>query len=231
MEAILVIIIFIAMMYFSNKYPHYFMIFTILAMVFIAIAGCQAVKEVGGSKVDEFAQQKVDEWVALSGVEVQWGYVPEKYRGRGLDKLPTLGRFLDRGEELPFYISCFPQPATSYPRSHRSIIAQELPFVAVVLGMTVGWCNAVRDSLDDDRHVELYQLVYEWHRWALTRLQEAWLPYRGGTRIPLSREFRAKWVCAVDKAVQEYKQQNPGLPVDTEVLDWIKDNQLWNCRH
>jgi len=196
----------------------------ILALVAATIVGgCQVVKDVGGnvagsfqSSDKKFVQRTINEWVALAGAEIRWNEVPLVYQERKLNDFENFVRFLkDEKTSAPFQPYCSPR-ATSYPRSRRSITKQELYFVAAALSMVVAYCDA-------DPNDEEYQLSYESFKWVLTRMRQAGLPVPAGVQTGLA--------CGLDKDVQEYKQQNPGRSVDAEVLDWIKDNKLWGCRH
>lgn len=187
------------------------------------VVGCQAVKDVGGnvassfqSSEKKFVQRTINQWTTLARVEIRWNEVPMAHQGRNLDNLPTLIRFLrlTASKDVPFVVSCFPR-ATTYPRSRDSIIKQELIIVAVALAQVVVLCNATPDS-------EKYQVEYETVKWVLTRMREA------GLTVPAASQ--QGMVCAMDEMVQQYKQQNAGQPVDADVLDWIKENQLWGCR-
>jgi len=198
----------------------YTLIFTLVAAVITG--GCQTMAEISGnaaspfrSSEKKFVQRTINEWAALSRAEIRWNEVPLTLQDRNLDNLPTLVRFLRHRvdqEGVPFAPSCFPR-ATTYPRSRHSITKQELILVAAALGALVAVCNATPDS-------EKYQIDYESLKWMLTRLREVGLAHAG---------MQNEMVCDIDERVQQYKQQNPGRPVDGDVLDWIKDNQLWNC--
>jgi len=194
------------------------LIFVLVAATIVG--GCQAVKDVGGNVADsfqssdkKFVQRTINEWSALAGAEIRWNEVPVGLQEHNLHNLKNFARFT-KDKEFPVETYCSPR-ATSYPRSRRSITKQELPLIAHALGMTV--------SCDADPNDKLYQVVYEIFKWILTRVRQSGLPVRADWQNGLA--------CVLDKAVQEYKQQNPGRPVDAEVLDWIKANRWWKSYH
>lgn len=187
------------------------------------VGGCQAVKESGDGisksfrqSGKQFVQQKLDEWIDLVGVEVQWNHVPEEYQRQGVGRA-LLGK--NRYAHLAGgYIDCEPSPSVTQERSRESVNSRkELFEIALHLGWTVAAC----DGIDRER----YQLHHEASKWALARFREA------GLR--LTDEMHANMFCGLQREVRRYKQHNPGQPVDAEVLKWFKENYLrggWECR-
>jgi len=172
------------------------------------VGGCQSMKE--------DAHQKIDEWIDLAGVGVYWNHIPENRRRTGLTSF-VLGKNKDGYNS---YGGCEPSPWMAYPRSKESIDSpKELFRFAQELGWGVAEC-------DDGGNRERYQLAYKANKWVLMRWREA------GLR--LTDQQRADVFCGVDWDLRRYKQHNPGRPVDTDVLDFLKDNPLpngWECGH
>jgi len=127
-------------------------------------------------------------------------------------------------------LSCTPQPTLSYPRSRRAVRPNELYFIAMMSGVAVAGCDADHDSADFD--AEVYRVFYKGVKRGLEMLQQLGLL---DFNIPatINATVRASvivpWACLVDVAVQEYKQENPGRPVDADVLNWLKDNKALGC--
>jgi len=188
------------------------------------VGGCQAVKESGDGIAKsfrqsgkEFAQQKIDEWVALAGVEVRWNEIPADRQRTGVTRF-LLGK--DRlGHLYGGRVYCEPSPSVTQERSRESINSQkELFYIAGSLGWAVAVCDG-----DSDR--ERYQVAHEATKWRLARWREA------GLR--LTDEQHANMFCNLKWDVRRYKQHNPGQPVDADVLKWFRKNYLrggWECR-
>jgi len=170
------------------------------------VGGCQSMKE--------DAHQKIDEWIDLAGVGVYWNQVPADRRRTGVTRF-LLGKNKDRYKS---YVDCEPSPRMYYPRSKQSIDSpKELFRFAINLGWSVANCDG-----DGDR--ERYQLAHKANKWVLARWREA------GLR--LTDQQRADIFCGIDGDLRRYKRQKPGRPVDTDVLDFLKDNPLpngWEC--
>lgn len=181
-----------------------------LIVAFIAtvtlVGGCQSVKQ--------DVQQKLDEWIALAEAEVRWNEIPESRQRTGVTRF-ILGKNKDRYQA---YGNCKPSSVLFYPHSKESIDSQkELFRFATQLGWQVADCDGGSDR-------ERYQLAHKANKWALERWREA------GRR--LTDQQRADIFCGVDWDMRRYKQHNPGRPVDTDVLDFLKDNPLpngWEC--
>lgn len=195
-----------------------------LVAVLVAVAivgGCQAVKESGDGigksfrqSGKQFVQQKLDEWIALAGVEVQWNHVPEEFQRQGMARF-VLGK--DKSRSASFNEGCEPSPKMVYPRSRESIDSQKELFE---FARSIGWWIAACDDGDHER----YQLEHEANKWRLARWREA------GLR--LNEWMRSGVFCTLDREVRKYKQRNPGRPVDADVLDFMKVNYLpddWVC--
>jgi len=186
------------------------------------VGGCQAVKESGDGIAKsfrqsgkQFVQQKLDEWIALAGAEVQWNHVPEDRQRTGVLRL-LLGK--KEGNWVSFFGSCEPSLRFSYPHLKKESINSQKELFE--FAQNLGWYVAVCD--DDDR--ERYQLEYEANKWMLARWREA------GLR--LNEWMRAGIFCGLDKEVRRYKQHNPGRPIDSDVLNFMKVNYLptrWTC--
>ena len=201
-----------------------------LVMAFVAattlVGGCQAMKEGDDNMSTSFqqpnkriVQQKIDELLALSGVEVRWN----KYQG---DIEEDMFNLVLSGEGPDFFDlfdpSCTPHPTVSYPRTRRSVRPNDLYTIAMLSGVVVAGCDA-------DSDVEVYQVVYKGVKRGLEVLQQLELL---DFNIPGMRvSVIAPWTCLVDAEVQEYKQENPGRPVDAKVLGWLKDNIVLKCDH
>jgi len=188
------------------------------------VGGCQAVKESGNGisksfrqSGKQFVQQKLDEWIALAGVEVQWNHVLEKFQRQGVGRA-LLGKD-KHGHLYEGYVYCNPSPSITTERSRESVNSKN-ELIRIAQGL--GWAVAKREG-DADR--ERYQLYHESNKWALARWREA------GLR--LSHKQHAGMFCGLQWAVRRYKQHNPGQQVDANVLKWFKDNYLrggWECR-
>lgn len=188
------------------------------------VGGCQAVQESGDDigksfrqSGKQFVQQKLDEWIDLAGVEVQWNHVPKEHQRHGVARA-LFGKD-KQGHLYDGYVYCEPSPSITVQRSRESINSQnELLRIAFGLGWAVAKC-------DGDGDLERYQLYHESHKWALARWREA------GLRI--SHKQHANMFCALKMAVRRYKQRNPGRSIDADVLKWFKENYLrggWECR-
>jgi len=182
------------------------LLMTVFAVVAILVSGCQSMKE--------DAHRNIDEWVDLAGVEVYWDHIPESRRRTGLTGF-VLGENKDGYNS---YGGCGSSPWMSYPRSKESIDSpKELFRFVQELGWGVADCGGGSGR-------ERYQLAHAANEWALMRWREA------GLR--LTNQQRADIFCGIDGDLRRYKQHNPGRPVDTDVLDFLKDNPLpngWEC--
>jgi len=182
------------------------LLMTVFAVVVTIVSGCQSMKE--------DAHRNIDEWVDLAGVGIYWDQVPEDRRRTGVTRF-VLGKNKERYQS---YSVCEPSPRMWYSRSKESINSPKELFRFV---SSLGW--AVADCGDGgDR--ERYQLAHKAKEWALMRWRES------GLR--LTDQQRADIFCGIDGDLRRYKQHNPGRSVDTDVLDFLKDNPLpngWEC--